>query len=152
MASEKFEISNVLIKHTAQKSWFCFIESLPAHDIWMSKGNIIHCICKAKAPQSLQYYTNAFEMICRKVTITYVMAKLNMEIPKQFALLLQYFNTKLSLFGCRMSLNLRRRVRKDSFFPDTIRDRNAVPASIVSSAESSEDPVARFTSLVRSSD
>ena len=36
-----------------------------------------------------------------------------------------------------------------SFFPDTIRDLNALPASIISPAESSEDPVARFTSLVR---
>ena len=36
-----------------------------------------------------------------------------------------------------------------SFFPDTIRDWNALSASIISSAESSEDPVARFTSLVR---
>ena len=39
-----------------------------------------------------------------------------------------------------------------SFFPDTIRDWNALPASIISSAESSEDPVARFTSFVRSRD
>ena len=41
-------------------------------------------------------------------------------------------------------------IYKYSFFPDTIRDWNALPASIISSAESSEDPVARFTSLVRS--
>ena len=41
---------------------------------------------------------------------------------------------------------------KYSFFPDTIRDWNALPASIISSAESSEDPVARFTSLMRSRD
>ena len=40
-------------------------------------------------------------------------------------------------------------IYKYSFFPDTIRDWNALPASIISSAESSEDPVARFTSLVR---
>ena len=41
-------------------------------------------------------------------------------------------------------------IYKYSFFPDTIRDWNALPAAIISSAESSEDPVARFTSLVRS--
>ena len=35
---------------------------------------------------------------------------------------------------------------KYSFFPDTIRDWNALSAAIISSAESSEDPVARFTS------
>ena len=39
---------------------------------------------------------------------------------------------------------------KYSFFPDTIRDWSALPAAIISSAESSEDPVARVTSLVRS--
>ena len=39
-----------------------------------------------------------------------------------------------------------------SFFPDTIRDWNALPASIISSAESSEDSVAIFTSLLRSRD
>ena len=39
-------------------------------------------------------------------------------------------------------------IYKYNFFPDTIRDWNAFPASIISSAESSEDPVARFTSLV----
>ena len=43
-------------------------------------------------------------------------------------------------------------IYKYSFFPDTIRDWNALPASIISSAESSEDPVVRFTSLVRSKD
>ena len=40
-------------------------------------------------------------------------------------------------------------IYKYSFFPDTIRNWNALPAAIISSAESSEDPVARFTSLVR---
>ena len=40
-------------------------------------------------------------------------------------------------------------IYKYRFFPDTIRDWNALP-SIISTAESSEDPVARFTSLVRS--
>ena len=43
-------------------------------------------------------------------------------------------------------------IYKYSFFTDTVRDWNALPASIISSAESSEDPVARFTSLVRSRD
>ena len=43
-------------------------------------------------------------------------------------------------------------IYKYSFCPDTIRDWNALPAAIISSAESSEDPVARFTSLVRSRD
>ena len=43
-------------------------------------------------------------------------------------------------------------IYKYSFFPDTIRDWNALPAAIISSAESSEDPVARFTSLVKSRD
>ena len=41
-------------------------------------------------------------------------------------------------------------IYKYSFFPDTIRDWNALPAAIIFSAESSEDPVPRFTSLVRS--
>ena len=36
-------------------------------------------------------------------------------------------------------------IYKYSFFPDTIRDWNALPASIISSAESSEDLVAGFT-------
>ena len=43
-------------------------------------------------------------------------------------------------------------IYKYSFLPDTIRDWNALPASIISSAENSEDPVARLTSLVRSRD
>ena len=43
-------------------------------------------------------------------------------------------------------------IYKYSFFPDTIRDWNALPAAIISSAVSSEDPVARFTSFVRSRD
>ena len=43
-------------------------------------------------------------------------------------------------------------IYKYSFFTDTVRDWNALPASIISSAESSEDPVARFTSLVRPRD
>ena len=43
-------------------------------------------------------------------------------------------------------------IYKYSFFPDTIRDWNALPAPIISSAESSEDPVTGFISLVRSRD
>ena len=43
-------------------------------------------------------------------------------------------------------------IYKYSFFPDTVRDRNALPASIISSAEISEDPVTRFTLLLRSRD
>ena len=43
-------------------------------------------------------------------------------------------------------------IYKYSFFLDTIRDWNALPAAIISFAESSEDPVTRFTSLVRSRD
>ena len=39
-------------------------------------------------------------------------------------------------------------IYKYNFFPDTIRDWNVLPASIMSSPETSEDPVARFTSLV----
>ena len=43
-------------------------------------------------------------------------------------------------------------IYKYSFFPVTIRDWNALPAVVISSAERSEDPVARFTSLVSSRD
>ena len=39
---------------------------------------------------------------------------------------------------------------RHSFFPETIRDWNALPASTVSSAECSEDCISRFTSLMRS--
>ena len=41
-------------------------------------------------------------------------------------------------------------IYKYSFFPDTVRDWNVLPTYIISSAESSEDPVVRITSLVRS--
>ena len=41
---------------------------------------------------------------------------------------------------------------KGSFFPQTIRDWNALPDSIITSAEGAEDGVARFTSLVRARD
>ena len=43
-------------------------------------------------------------------------------------------------------------IYKYNLFPDTLRDWNTLPASIIFSAESSEDPVTRFTSLVRSRD
>ena len=43
-------------------------------------------------------------------------------------------------------------VYKGSFFPQTIRDRNALPDSLISSAEDAEDCVAKFTSLVRARD
>ena len=43
-------------------------------------------------------------------------------------------------------------IYKYSFFPDTFRNCNALPAPIISSAESSDDPVTRFTSLVGSRD
>ena len=43
-------------------------------------------------------------------------------------------------------------VYKCSFFPQTIRDWNVLPDSLVSSAEVAEDCVAKFTSLVRARD
>ena len=43
-------------------------------------------------------------------------------------------------------------VYKGSFFPQTIRDWNALPDSMVSSAEDAHDCVAKFTSLVRARD
>ena len=39
-----------------------------------------------------------------------------------------------------------------SFFPQTIRDWNALPDSLISSAENAEDCVAQFTSLARDKD
>ena len=41
---------------------------------------------------------------------------------------------------------------KKSFFPQTIRDWNALPDSLISSAELSDDCVYKFTSLVRARD
>ena len=41
---------------------------------------------------------------------------------------------------------------KSSFFPQTIRDWNALPDSLISSAEGAEDGIAKFTSLVRARD
>ena len=43
-------------------------------------------------------------------------------------------------------------VYKGSFFPRTIRDCNALPDSLISSAEDAEDCDAKFTSLVRARD
>ena len=39
-----------------------------------------------------------------------------------------------------------------SFSPQTIRDWNSLPDSLISSDESAEDDVAKFTSLVRARD
>ena len=41
---------------------------------------------------------------------------------------------------------------KKSFFPQTIRDLNTLPDSLISSAELSDDCVSKFTSLVRARD
>ena len=43
-------------------------------------------------------------------------------------------------------------IYKGSFFPRTIRDWNALPDSLISSAEDAEDCVVKFTSLVRARD
>ena len=43
-------------------------------------------------------------------------------------------------------------IYKGSFFPQTIRDWNALPNSLISSAEDAEDCVSKFTSLVRARD
>ena len=43
-------------------------------------------------------------------------------------------------------------VYKVSFFPQTIRDWNALPDSLISSAEDAEDCVTKFTSLVTARD
>ena len=43
-------------------------------------------------------------------------------------------------------------IYKGSFFPQTIRDWNALPDPLISSAEDAEDCVAKFTSLVRARD
>ena len=43
-------------------------------------------------------------------------------------------------------------IYKCSFFPQTVRDWNALPDSLISSAEGAEDGVAKFTSLVRARD
>ena len=43
-------------------------------------------------------------------------------------------------------------IYKGSVFPQTIKDWNALPDSIITSVEGAEDGVARFTSLVRARD
>ena len=43
-------------------------------------------------------------------------------------------------------------VYKNSFFPQTIRDWNDLPESLISSSELSDDCVSKFTSLVRAWD
>ena len=43
-------------------------------------------------------------------------------------------------------------VYKYSFFPQTIRDWNDLPESLISSSELSDDSVSKFTSLVRTRD
>ena len=43
-------------------------------------------------------------------------------------------------------------VYKYSFFPQTIRDWNDLPESLISSYEMSDDSVSKFTSLVRARD
>ena len=43
-------------------------------------------------------------------------------------------------------------VYKHSFFPQTVRDSNVLPDSLISFAEDVEDCVAKFTSLVRAMD
>ena len=43
-------------------------------------------------------------------------------------------------------------IYKCSFIPNAIRDWNALPDSLISSAEGTEDDVAKFTSLVRTKD
>ena len=48
--------------------------------------------------------------------------------------------------------NARAKTYKHSFFPKTIRDWNALPASVISSAECAEDYISKFTSLMRSRD
>ena len=45
--------------------------------------------------------------------------------------------------------NVNTDVYKGSFFPQAIRDWNALPESLISSAEDAEDCVAKLTSLVR---
>ena len=43
-------------------------------------------------------------------------------------------------------------IYKCTLFPQNIRDCNALPDSLISSAEGAEDGVAKFTSLVRARD
>ena len=43
-------------------------------------------------------------------------------------------------------------IYKCSFFPQTIRDWNSLTDTLLSAAEGAEDPVAKFTSLVKARD
>ena len=43
-------------------------------------------------------------------------------------------------------------IYKSSFFPQTIRDWNSITDSLISASECAEDPVIKFTSLVRARD
>ena len=43
-------------------------------------------------------------------------------------------------------------IYKGSFLPRTIRDKNTLPESVISSAGAADDYVAKFTSLVRARD
>ena len=57
-----------------------------------------------------------------------------------------------TLWSFRLPLLIRTDVYKGSFFPQTIRDWNALSDSLISSAEDAEDCVAKFTSLMRARD
>ena len=57
-----------------------------------------------------------------------------------------------TLWHFKLPLPILMDVYKGSFFPQTIRDWNALPDSLISSAEDAEDCVAKFTSLVRARD
>ena len=61
----------------------------------------------------------------------------------------QYFDIFNSLFVHKPGHKLD---PKCSFFPQTIRDWNSLTDTLLSAAEGAEDPVAKFTSLVRARD
>ena len=61
-------------------------------------------------------------------------------------------NQHSMIFQTPIAIVLNTNVYKGSFFPQTIRDWNALPDSLISSAEDAEDCVAKFTSLVRARD
>ena len=56
-----------------------------------------------------------------------------------------------TLWHCRLSLLIQVFIKVVSS-PQTIRDWNAIPDSLISSAEDAEDCVAKFTSLVNARD
>ena len=62
------------------------------------------------------------------------------------------FTPKLGVIEISTQRHFRSDVYKCSFFPQTIRDWNVLPDSLISSAEVAEDCVAKFTSLVRARD